>query len=201
MLHELTEGDPKKVLIVEDDTDLANLFAVWLGETYTVQVAHDCETAYALLDQTVDVVLLDRNLPDESGDEVLAAVRHWGLDCRVAMVTATEPTSDIVEMGFDDYLCKPATKEELRNTVEQLIAQADYGEAIQELYALASKKALLETHCSSAELATDEKYARLEARFEELHQELNRKVDAFSEAQLLEENPRLRPDLAEGGRS
>jgi len=63
-----------------------------------------------VIDETVDVVLLDRMMPGMSGQEVLAAIRERGLDCRVAMVTAVDADFDVIEMGFDEYLGKPRTE-------------------------------------------------------------------------------------------
>lgn len=186
------------MLVVEDDVDLANLFAVWLGTTYTVEVAHDCTRAYELVDETVDVALLDRQLPDGTGGEILASIRDREIDCRVAMVSAVEPDVDIIEMGFDDYVCKPVAEEELLGTVEQLIAQGDYGDAITEYYGLATKKALLESHCSPADLADSEEFAALEARMEALDTELSRMRHTLSETQVAAELTGLSTSGVEG---
>lgn len=191
MPQKSTGDDPPTVLLVEDEPDLAELFALWLRDTYTVKIANDCATAYNMLDETVDVVLLDRQLPDGSGDELLTAIQSWELGCRVAMVTAVEPDFDIIEMGFDDYLCKPAMKDELTDLVERLVDQATDGDGLTESYALASKMAILETHCSAAELAANEEYAELQARFETLQQELSTDVGEVTDSQSRAEYARL----------
>jgi len=59
------------------------------------------------MDDEVDAVLLDRRMPDVHGDEVLARLREEGCDCPVIMTTAVDPGMDILEMDFEDYLCKP----------------------------------------------------------------------------------------------
>jgi DNA-binding response OmpR family regulator len=94
------------VLIVEDESDLAALYAHYLSDHYTVKTANSGEEALKLFDGTVDVVLLDRKMPGLSGDEVLREVSRRGYDCRVAMVTAVTPQSDIVDFGIEDYLVK-----------------------------------------------------------------------------------------------
>lgn len=192
-MFETRGGEQITVLIVEDEVELAELFAAWLEQTYTVKVAHDCMTAYKLFDETVDVALLDRELPDGYGEELLAELRSLGLDWRVAMVTGIEPDVEIIEMGFDEYLCKPVSREELQDTVERLAAQANYGDTITESYRLASKKALLKTHCSQTELANSEEYAALEARIKELDKELNQMVSVFSDTQIMAEFTSLSP--------
>ncbi|MDR5674408.1 HalX domain-containing protein [Halalkaliarchaeum sp. AArc-GB] len=173
--------DAPLVLIVEDEPDLADLYAAWLSSDYRVRTAYGGQEALDELDEQIDVVLLDRRMPGVSGDEVLEEIRERGLDCRIAMVTAVEPDFDIVEMGFDDYLVKPVAKEELYETVESLLTRSSYDEGVQELYALASKKALLESEKGSAELENSQEYQQLERELEELRSELGETLDSFGD--------------------
>lgn len=179
------------VLVVEDDAELARLYANWLKESYEIRVAHDCTTAYEQFDESIDVALLDRNLPDGSGDDVLREVRRIGLDWRVAMVTGKEPTLDIVEMGFDDYLCKPVSNHELRAVVDRLVAHARYGDVVAERYRLSAKQALLETHLSQSELEANGEYTTLMDRQTELDERLTEMVETLSETQFLAETAKL----------
>ena len=169
--------EPPVVLVVEDEPDLADLYAAWLGDGYDVRTAYGGEEALDMLDEAVDVVLLDRRMPGLSGDEVLAAVRDRGIDCRVAMVTAVEPDFDIVAMGFDDYLVKPVARDSLVATVESLFRRTEYDSGVQELFALASKKAVLESEKSRAALADSAEYRRLDERLDELREELDERLD------------------------
>jgi len=157
----VSEEEPV-VLVVEDEPDLAELYAAWLQEHCDVRTAYDGSEALEQIDDDVDIVLLDRRMPGLSGDEVLDTIRDREVDCRVAMVTAVEPDFDIVEMGFDDYLVKPVSGEDLLDTVDQLLLRSTYDEQLQELFALASKKALLKSQKTGAELRASEEYARLE---------------------------------------
>ncbi|EMA28367.1 response regulator receiver protein [Haloarcula japonica DSM 6131] len=113
------------MLVVEDETDIADSYELWLNNAYEVYRAETGEVALSKLDElAVDVVLLDRMLPGVSGDEVLDEIRKQGYRCRVAMVSAVQPGIDVVEMGFDGYITKPPDKEELRETVERLLARS-----------------------------------------------------------------------------
>lgn len=186
------ESSKSNVVIVEDDGQMARLYEVWMEEEeHSVHSAQDCETAYELIDETVDVLLLDRHLPDGSGDEVLAHVREAEYDCRVAMVTAVDPSFDIVEMGFDDYLCKPMEREELQSVVERLLAQSEYGEEVQQLYSLATKKALLESNYTDDRLEESDEYERLEGEIAALNEALLEKTLSFSDTQFHAEMSRL----------
>ena len=189
-----TGVDPEPhVLVVEDELDLANLYSSWLDRTCSVDVAHDGEEALEAIDDDVDVVLLDRRMPGLSGDTVLDTIRENDLDCRVAMVTAVEPDFDIIGMGFDDYLVKPVAERDLLEIVESLMLRSTYDEQFQELFSLASKKALLDDQKTEAELRASREYQRLEDRLAVLRAELDETM-----AELLDRNvyQRLCQDIA-----
>jgi DNA-binding response OmpR family regulator len=169
------------VLIVEDEPDLADLYATWLDDEYQVRVAYGGREALEELDEDVSVVLLDRRMPDLSGDEALAEIRSRGFDCRVAMVTAVEPDFDIVAMGFDDYLVKPVSKDALHDTVSSLLLRNAYDEGVQELFALASKKALLESEKGPTALAESEEYQELDEQLTELRRDLDETLGQFDD--------------------
>ncbi|MGZ0745707.1 HalX domain-containing protein [Haloparvum sp. AD34] len=174
------------ILVVEDEPDLADLYAAWLGDDYRVRTAYGGREALDALDDEIDAILLDQRMPGLSGDEVLDEVRDRGIDCRVAMVTAVEPDFDIIEMGFDDYLVKPVSKESLRETVESLLERNEYEEGVQELFSVSSKIAVLEAEKRQAELEENEEYQRLKERHEELQEELDTTVSGFTEHEEFE---------------
>ena len=175
---------PPLVLVVEDEPDLADLYAAWLGDEYRVRTAYGGHEALDQLDEAddeVDAILLDRRMPGLSGDEVLTAVRDRGIDCRVAMVTAVEPDFDILEMGFDDYLVKPVTSDTLKETVEGLLRRSEYDSEVQDLFSLTSKKAMLESEKSATDLADNEEYQRLTDRIEALREQADESRDAVAD--------------------
>ncbi|MFD1599681.1 HalX domain-containing protein [Halobellus rarus] len=174
-------ADPPMVLVVEDEPDLADLYATWLRDEYRVRVAYGGREALEELDEEVEVVLLDRRMPDLSGDEALEAIRERDVGCRVAMVTAVEPDFDIVAMGFDDYLVKPVSRDSLKETVENLLRRNSYDDGIQELFALASKKALLESEKDAATLEEHEEYQKLTERVQNLRAQLDDTLTTFDE--------------------
>jgi len=161
------------VLVVDDEQDVADLYSMWLQDEYRVRSAYEGEEALDVLDESVDVVLLDRRMPGQSGDDVLEEIRERDLDCRVVMVTAVKPDFDILEMGFDDYLVKPVSRDDLLETVEQMLTRVDYGEQLQEYYSLVSKKAVLEAEKDPATLEESEEYAELEAEIAQLETQVD----------------------------
>jgi DNA-binding response OmpR family regulator len=174
-------SSPPTILVVEDETELAELFAEWLSGEYDVRVATTGEDALDLVDEDVDVVLLDRLMPGISGDEVLEAIRERGLSLRVAMVTAVEPDFDVLEMGFDDYVVKPVFREDVRRLVEGLLERDEYDQQLSDLFAVASKLAALESHKSEGELEESEGYRRLKAEFERTRERIEELESEMSE--------------------
>jgi two-component system response regulator AdeR len=169
----MSASDKPVVLIVEDEPDVAETYNLWLASGYEVRMAKSGDEGLEKLDEAVDVVLLDRMMPGLSGDEVLERIRERELGCRVAMVTAVEPDFDILEMGFDAYLCKPIKSDELHETVENLLERSTYDGLLQEYYSLVEKQATLEATKSSAELAESEEYETLKERISELQNDLS----------------------------
>ncbi|MFB6089492.1 MAG: response regulator transcription factor [Halobellus sp.] len=166
------DGATPRILVVEDEPDLAELYAIYLSDTYDVETATDGTTALETVDDDVDIVLLDRRMPDLTGDEVLEEIRARGIDAQVAMITAVEPDTDIVDMPFDDYLVKPVTQDDLHSLVEVLLRRANYDERSQEFFRLASKKAALES-APDVSVEEEDEYQELTARMEEIREELD----------------------------
>ncbi|WP_281194551.1 response regulator [Halorubrum sp. F4] len=177
------DGSTPTVLAVDDEPDLAELCRVYLDGRYDVRIATSGETALEEIDDDVDVVLLDRRMPDLSGHEVLSEIRSAGYDARVAMLTAVEPDVDIVDMPFDDYKTKPVTREGLIALVEVLLERAAFDERSQQFFALASKKAALEASGTTDTEEYDELVERMEAVRTEVDETLDRLSveDAFAE--------------------
>jgi len=161
------------VLIVEDEPDIAALYAGFLEERYHVTVAETAAEAIDMVDETVDAVLLDRRLPDGSGDEVLEHIRTGGFDCRVAMVTAVEPDFDIIDMGFDLYLTKPVSRANLLTALETLLTRTEYDDLLQEAASLASKRAVLEAQKPTAQLDRNDPYGDLIERLEQIDADID----------------------------
>jgi len=161
------------VMIVDDNKQVVEVFDIYLRDEYRTLTATGGEEALEKVDESVDVVLLDRRMPRLSGDEVLDRIREAGYGCRVAMVTAVDPDFDIVEMPFDDYIEKPVDEEELRSVVERLIRIARYDGRSNELYAVTQKRTSLEAEKPQGQLDESEEFARLVERQRELESEID----------------------------
>jgi DNA-binding response OmpR family regulator len=168
------------ILIVEDEPDVAETYRRWLQATYDVRMAASGPEALSQLDETVDVVLLDRMMPGMSGEEVLSEIRSRNEDCRVAMVTAVDPDFDIIAMGFDEYVSKPPDRDELIETVERLLRRASLDDELQEYYSLVARRSTLEGLKTADELAANDEYADLVDQIEALRQSVDAELGDLS---------------------
>jgi len=172
-----TSTEPR-VLIVDDEAEVADVYALRLRTEYDTETAYGGEEALEAVDESVDVVLLDRRMPQVSGDDVLSTIRERGLDIRVIMNTAVDPDFDIVDMPFDDYLCKPVQKEDLVAAIEQQLTASRYDDQLTEYLEITSKIALLEAEKTDTELDASEEVTELRERAERLRVDID---DALSE--------------------
>ena len=108
---------PQRILIIEDETEIANYLRRGLGyEGFAVEIASDGLAALAIARERMpDVVVLDLMLPGLDGMEVAQRLRA-GSSVPIIMLTARDSVADRVaglERGADDYLVKPFAFEEL----------------------------------------------------------------------------------------
>ena len=165
------------VLVVDDEPELADLYAAWLRGAYDVRTAYGGTEAIAAIESGVDVAFIDRLMPRMSGSELVSYIRSEEYDCRVSIVTAIEPDFDIIEMGFDEYMVKPIGREELKRVVDALVTRSTYDKQLREFFALASKRAALQAEKTPRELQESEAYRELTAEFERLRAELERTTE------------------------
>jgi len=114
-----------RVLVVEDEAPLADAVARGLRrEGMAVDVAYDGDLGLEKAMMTrYDVLVLDRDLPGRSGDDICRHLAREGSLTRVLMLTAAGTLEDRVEgleLGADDYLGKPFAFTELVARVRAL---------------------------------------------------------------------------------
>lgn len=169
------------VLVVDDETAVADAYSAQLQRDYDVRTAYGGEEALAAVDSSVDVVLLDRRMPTITGDEVLDEIQKRDVNCRVIMVTAVDPDFDIVDMPFEDYLQKPVDRDDLHTAIQNQLAASEYDEQVDEFLELNTKIGLLEAQKPSHELEQSEEVDEIRERAEDLKEELDETVMEFDE--------------------
>ncbi|MFB6150798.1 MAG: response regulator [Haloarculaceae archaeon] len=180
-MNESSNGTDPTVLIVDDEAEVADVYELRLRGYYDTETAYGGEEALERVDDDIDVVLLDRRMPGVSGDEVLEEISDRDLDCRVIMITAVDPDFDIVEMSFDQYICKPVEKADLVDAIEQQLAAREYDARLTEYLEVTSKLALLESEKSEGELARNDEVVALRERASELRAGLDDVLDEFDD--------------------
>jgi len=115
-----------KILLVEDDKLLADQIAMLLKKQ-----RYDCDVCYSIADATLlyeennyQLLLIDWNLPDGSGLDMLHDIRQKSDDIAIIMLSGRESVQERVEAldkGADDYLCKPYSNLELLARVRALL--------------------------------------------------------------------------------
>ena len=115
-----------RILVVDDDRAIVKLIArVLRDEAYAVDTASTGEEARTLaLVNEYDGIILDLQLGDRHGFEILQELRRNGRHTPVLLYSGRADTDSIVrglDAGADDYVVKPVSNEELRARVRTLI--------------------------------------------------------------------------------
>lgn len=110
----------KKILIVEDEKDILKRISMFLSEhNFNIIVASSIDEVYEKSDASIDLALLDINLPDGKGDELIKYFKER--DIRIIITTVKNDSNFIAEAldnGVDDYITKPFDLNVLRARVD-----------------------------------------------------------------------------------
>ena len=128
---------PDRILVVEDEQKLAGLLRDYLAqEGYEVSVLHrGDEVEPWVRAHGTDLILLDLMLPGKNGLEVCKALRATGAPISIIMVTARVDEIDRLlglELGADDYICKPFSPREVVARVKAVLRRTKRGDAAPE---------------------------------------------------------------------
>ncbi len=123
------EAEGSLVLLVEDDSSIAELVAAYLRrDGHRVLHAASAEAALALMEEAPELVLLDLGLPGMDGLEFLRAFRTSSL-APVIIVSARESDEDKLQglgLGADDFITKPFSPRVLAARVSALLRRVEY---------------------------------------------------------------------------
>ncbi|MDD2973816.1 MAG: response regulator transcription factor [Aliarcobacter cryaerophilus] len=126
----MVEGKNRLILIIEDEEDILELLEYTLQkEGYeTIGFLNANENVKKVLDEEkIDLILMDRNLPNIEGTSFIKDLRSNGYQNPVIYVTAKDKSEDILD-GFeahaDDYITKPFNIQELLARVKSVIKRS-----------------------------------------------------------------------------
>ena len=120
----------KRILVVEDDKDIARLLQIHLGDiAFQVDVVDNGQDGLnRACNNPYELIILDLMLPRMDGLEVCRRLRGQGVHIPVLMLTAKSSELDRVlglELGADDYLTKPFSVKELQARVKAILRRIE----------------------------------------------------------------------------
>jgi DNA-binding response OmpR family regulator len=185
----------KKILIIEDHVDLANILSLHLSDLdYSVKHAEDGLKGLKFLEnESFDLVILDLMLPGMDGLEICRRIRNQNNYTPVLMLTSKSSEIDRVlglEIGADDYVTKPFSVREVMARIKALFRRV-------EAFSATSDKSIenennvvfgnLEVDIDTHKVSVEGRAVDLTAReFELLHHFVKRPGRVYSRAQLLD---------------
>jgi len=118
-----------KILLIEDDIEITIVIRGWLqSQSHTVEVVHDGrEGMDRLRTCQYDVVLLDWELPNQTGLDILSTFRGEGGTTPVIMMTGKRSIDEKeagLDTGADDYLTKPFHMKELSARIRSVLRRS-----------------------------------------------------------------------------
>jgi response regulator RpfG family c-di-GMP phosphodiesterase len=123
-------GHLPRVIIVDDEAPLRKMQRAYLGAEYSVDEAEDSTSLLAILRRkAVDLIVLDVNLPGQSGDQLIDAIVAASPESDRPMILLTsgvipaEFLGGLLTGGADDFLPKPYTRAEYRSRIRGLIGR------------------------------------------------------------------------------
>ena len=116
----------KRLLLLEDDIALSDTIVDFFESLdYSITPVYDGNSAQdAIYENSFDLLLLDVNVPDINGFEILKSAREQGATTPAIFITSLNSMSDLengYDSGCDDYIRKPFALKELRLRVESIL--------------------------------------------------------------------------------
>ena len=116
-----------KILLLEDDTALANILVDFLQESYEVVQTYSMKKAQSLSEEEkFDLYIFDINVPDGDGISLLKDLRNFHDTTPTIFITAFQHTKYLksaFESGANDFIKKPFDLEELTQRIENIKRQ------------------------------------------------------------------------------
>ncbi len=134
----MTNSHPYRILLVEDMPSLSQLYCEYInGADYVVKIAATAaEASLALEEFKPDGIILDLNLPDKNGLELLKEIKKSEPDMPIVMITAHGSITAAVEAmrhGAADFVVKPFTAARIRVTIANALENSRLKREVQAL--------------------------------------------------------------------
>jgi DNA-binding NtrC family response regulator len=163
-----------KILIIDDDIAVTNYFKVFLmqNELSESTVVNDSRRVIDILsEETFDVILLDMDMPEVSGMDILKGMKSLGIRTPVIILTGVNDVDMAVsamKMGVFDYLIKPIDEDDLLEVLYSAIEQSTLNESIDKLPSSLRREDLVHGEAFSNFLTQDRDMVRLLHKVEKM---------------------------------
>jgi DNA-binding HxlR family transcriptional regulator/DNA-binding response OmpR family regulator len=175
-----------RVLIVDDDPRQVELLSSWLSAEYDVVTATDGKAAREALDETIDVAILDRHLPDTTGEKIIENARQAGISPPTGFLSSADVSVSATELPADLLLSKPATRERMLEAVNTLYRMNELSALGRRVRAREHRlRFVREEHGPAVETAPA--YERADATLDDLQEEWQNELEDRDAWRSLEE--------------
>lgn len=175
-----------RVLIVDDDPRQVELLSSWLSAEYDVVTATDGKAAREALDGTIDVAILDRHLPDTTGQKIIENARQAGISPPTGFLSSADVSVSATELPADLLLSKPATRERMLEAVNTLYRMNELSTLGRRVRAREHRlRFVREEHGPAVETAPA--YERADATLDDLQEEWQNELEDRDAWRSLEE--------------
>jgi CheY-like chemotaxis protein len=178
------EEPDKTVLFVDDEESLVDAYSMYLDGHYNTKTATGGREALTKLNSDVDVLVIDRRMPEVTGDEVIRRLDEWSLEFRIIIVSAVDPDTDIIDLPIDGYITKTVSEEELLDAVERALLKDRCETLVAEYNSVSESYDILNANYSRTELDEKDRVSELEDRMEAIEDELESVVDDLGESSI-----------------
>ena len=115
-----------KILIIDDEEKICEFIAAYLIKNGHKVSISNCgkDGLNNINNEDIDLIILDRMIPDISGDEICKYIKSNNINIPIIMITAKTEVDDRVEgfdLGCDDYICKPFSPKEMVARVNAML--------------------------------------------------------------------------------
>ncbi|MCQ2081422.1 MAG: response regulator [Lachnospiraceae bacterium] len=128
-MSELSSNTKKRILIVDDDQEILDIYRLYLEPTYIVATVSHGQFAIDYVNEyRTDLILLDVVMPVMDGFQTLQALRSTPEGAKIPVIFVTGKSSrnivlESISVGVDGYLLKPIVKDQLLSKVNEMLVR------------------------------------------------------------------------------
>jgi len=116
-----TTASEATILFVDDEPAILDIYELLCGSEYNVITAENGKEALEAFGSHIDLAVIERDIPEISGDDVVQVLRREGYRTPIACVSAFDPGPEST-VEYDEYLTKPIENHELLAVIERYTA-------------------------------------------------------------------------------